>query len=133
MTLGPEPGSELTPSTVATAPTWVGSPPATPATPAKRSHSYVLGFLPLVLFLLFAIAAPGFYAPMFDTTVPTGGQSLGVPLLIAAALFMLAGVAVMWRFPTALGVAVGLVCFTFPSLFIVIIGPAICLIAQNLD
>ena len=93
----------------------------------------MLGFLPLVLFLLFAIAAPGFYAPMFDTTVPTGGQSLGVPLLVAAAIFMVVGVLVMWRFPTALGVVVGIVCFTFPSLFIVIIGPAICLIAQNIE
>jgi hypothetical protein len=126
--LGPKPTSDA-PTDLAS-PSWVAPPTAAPA---KRSRAYLLGFLPLVLFLLFAIGAPGFYAPMFDTTVQTGGQSLGVPLLVAAALFMLAGVAIMWRFPTALGVAVGVVCCTFPSLFLVIIGPAICLIAQNLD
>lgn len=82
---------------------------------------------------MFAILAPGFYAPMFDTTVPTGGLSLGLPLLAAAGLFMLAGIAVMRRFPSSLGIALGVVCFTFPALFLIIIGPAICLIAQNLD
>jgi hypothetical protein len=88
--------------------------------------------VPLVVFVFFALAAPGFLAPMFDTTVPTGGLALGLSVLAVAAALMLVGVAVMWRFPSVLGVAVGIVGFTFPSLFLVILGPAICLIAQNL-
>lgn len=109
---------------------WIATSPK-PAAPAG-SRVYLLGFIPLALFVFLAIAAPGFFAPMIDTTVPTGGASLGIPLLLLTAGLMLAGVLVMRRFPTVLGVAVGLIVFTFASLLLVIIGPAICLIAQNM-
>ena len=108
---------------------WVAPPPAT----GPRRGVYVVGFLPLVLFVVLAIAAPGFLAPMFDTTVASGGASLGIVILLVAAALMLVGVAIMWRFPTILGVVVALVGFTSPSLFLIIMGPAVCLIVQNLS
>ena len=103
-----------------------------PTASSGRSGVWLVGFIPLVFAVAISILAPGFYGPMLDTTVASGGASLGIPLLLIAGALMLAGVVVMWRFPNVAGVVIALVCFTSPSLFLVLIGPAICLIAQNM-
>jgi hypothetical protein len=104
-----------------------------PAAPAGRSRIWLIAFLPLAFAVLVSIISPGLFAPMFDTAVANGGASMGIPLLLVAAALMLAGVVVMWRFPSLVGVLVAFVCFTFPSMFILLMGPAVCLIAQNLS
>ena len=109
---------------------WVAPPPS----PARgRSGVYLVGFAPLAFLILLGILAPGFFAPMLDTTVPTGGIGLGLPILLVAGALTLVGVGLMWRFQAAWAVAVSLIVFTFPAMFLILLGPAVCLIAQNLS
>ena len=122
-----EPGSSSDP---APASSWVE--PSSDA-PRIRNRAYLAGFAPLVLAIVLGLVSPKFFAPMLDTTVPQGGIVLGLWILGVAALLMIAGVLVMRAVPTTFGVAFGLIVFTFPSIFLVIIGPAICLIVQNVD
>ena len=104
-----------------------------PPRPSGPDHVYLIGLAPLALFLFLVIAAPTFMSPMFDTSVPSGGIALGIPILVAAGILMIAGMAVMRAVPSCFGVAVGFLGFTASSLFLVIMGPAFCLVAQNLS
>ncbi len=117
------------------------SPPAPPGgwtapdktTSSHGSRLYLIGFAPLVLLVFLAVAAPSFLAPLFDTSVTTTANlPLGWLLLGIAVLFMAGGILVMRAFPSALGVALGMLVFTFPSLVIILFGPAMVLIAENL-
>ena len=128
----PPPVSWIAPSPkpAATPPTngWVAPPP-----PGGPNRVYLIGLVPLLFFMFLMVAAPQFMSPMFDTTVPSGGISLGIPILIVAGILMLIGMVIMRAVPTCLGIGVGFVAFTIPSLFLIIMGPAFCLIAQNLE
>jgi hypothetical protein len=64
--------------------------------------------------------------------VQTGGITLGLPIIGAIVVLTLIGVAVMHAFPSVFAALVAIVCFTSPALFLVILGPAICLITQNM-
>ena len=86
-----------------------------------------------MFFIALAVLSPGFFKPMLDTTVPTGGIALGLPILLVAGALMLVGVGLMWRFQAAWAIAVALIAFTFPAMFLILMGPAVCLIAQNVS
>jgi hypothetical protein len=115
------------PAKSAQTPSWVAPPES-----SGPNRVYLVGFLPLVFFIYLSLAAPAFMAPLYDGSVTIGGIPLGPIILVLAALLMLAGVLVMRAYPTAVGVVVGLVVFTLPSLFVVILGPAMMLITQDL-
>jgi hypothetical protein len=105
---------------------------APPTAPPKPSRLYFIGLAPLVLFAILLVVAPDFLQPLFDTRGVDGGIGIGIPILAAILALTVCGIVLMRLWPTALGVALGLLLFTAPSLFLVLIGPAICLIYTNL-
>ena len=105
---------------------------APPSTELRTGPIYLVGFAPVAVFVLLSVLAPGFFAPMLDTSAPAGGAWIGLPLLLLAAALMVAGIAVMWRFRLPWVAALAVLFLTLPSIVLLLMGPAICLIAQNL-
>jgi tight adherence protein B len=60
-------------------------------TAQQRMSGYVVGFLPIGLAGFLFIIAPGFMAPMFDSSVSIGGLPAGVIILAMGAFMMFLG------------------------------------------
>jgi hypothetical protein len=117
-------------------------PPAPPAwtpastTPARDptllAFGYAVALLPAgAAALLFALA-PGFFQPLFDDRVSVIGLPGGLLLLALVGVLTALGVIVVRLSGSALAIVLVFLCFAAPGLLIVIMGPAIVLIAISL-
>jgi hypothetical protein len=100
--------------------------------PRKPNHRYLLGLAPILLFLGLEVLVPGFLQPIFDARL-ADGTGVGIWILFAIMFLAVCGILVMRLIPTTFGAVLGFLVFTAPSLFLVIFGPAICLIYTNLS
>lgn len=92
----------------------------------------VAAFIPLALLLVLGLAAPGYFDPLSTQPPSIVGIPLGQVLLAAAVVWMVIGAIAIWFTRSQAAQLAILFFFTFPSLFVVIMAPALILIMQNL-
>lgn len=109
----------------------VGGPPETIAVPRRTRPWWrtLMGLTPLVAFA-FIVSRWGW--PRFDKPPEMLGLPLGVVVLGVALAIMLAGVLALRRTSSSLAAVLIILLFTFPATILVVIGPAIIFILQNL-
>jgi hypothetical protein len=113
----------------------VGPPGVGMEEPPARSSALpriLFGLLPVGLQLAIAIAAPGFSDPVFDNPPGIAGLPAGVVLLALAMVWTAIGAVVLLKPRSTAGVIGALVIFVAPASLIVLFGPALILIVQNL-
>ena len=92
----------------------------------------VLALLPLWIFLIFNLAqGTSMGGPMGEPPTILGFPLYGW-LAILAGAWTLAGLALIWDARSTLRRTVALLVFTIPATFVLILGPALILILQNL-
>ena len=92
----------------------------------------VFAFLPLIVLAVVQVASTDFVQPMFSEPPSILGIPLGVVVGAVAFVWMLIGAAMLWNAQSTWRVMLALIVFTFPATFVVIYGPAVILIMQNL-
>lgn len=91
-----------------------------------------LGLLPLWLWALMVVITPGFMDPVFSNPPAVLGLPAGLVMALIAIVWMMLGVAVLYRTSTMLGALVAFLVFTVPAVFVVLMAPAMILIVLNL-
>jgi hypothetical protein len=98
----------------------------------SRAVSWLAALAPLWLLLVIAIASSGFGA-VLSPLPDLAGLPLGVVLEVVALVWMLGGVAVVWRAPSALAESIALMVFTIPATVVVVLTPAVIELLRTLD
>jgi hypothetical protein len=93
---------------------------------------YAIASLPFVLIVVAQLLAPGFMEPIFANPPDILGLPAGVVLLFAVAIWAALAFVVIRAFRSGLGIALGLLVFTVPSIAAIHYLPATILIVQNL-
>jgi hypothetical protein len=115
-------------------PSVVSSGSATPTSAADQSRraNLVVALSPLIVGLILLLVPARFFDPMFSKPPDILGVPLGFVLLVIAAAWAAIGVAIVWRVRSSIALLLALVLFAAPAMIVVIFGPAIILIMQNL-
>jgi hypothetical protein len=92
---------------------------------------YVVALIPALLMAFLFAAAPGFLQPLFDTRGTIAGIPVGPAVLALFGLLTATGLGAVRFLRSPLAIVVALVCTT-AALYLVILGPAMVLIAVNL-
>jgi hypothetical protein len=92
----------------------------------------LIALIPVVLAGVLLLLAPGFFAPLFDDRQGVLGAPIGLAFIALFAALTGLGVAIVRRFRSAAAIVVVVVACVGPAVFIVILAPAIVLIAINL-
>lgn len=92
----------------------------------------ILGLSPVWLGVFLAFAAPTFIEPFGRQDVAIAGLPLGVVLSVVSLVLAVSGAIVIWKARSTTVVAAALVLLTFPALMLVLMGPAVILILENL-
>jgi hypothetical protein len=104
--------------------------------PAPRSRAGSLATLcaamPLVLLVGLAAIAPGFLDPMFANPPAVLGLPAGMILLGLVVVLGVVGVAAVWHTSSPAVALIPIVLLSVPAIVLVILGPAMILIIQNL-
>jgi len=101
--------------------------------PALSSRGRVLVALtPFWALLLFLAQWPGFLDPLFEVPPGIAGMPAGSILLAAVVLWTLFGAWVMRARTSSIGVLLTLLVFPLPATIVILFGPALILIVQNL-
>lgn len=87
---------------------------------------------PLALLLLMYAGSPRFFPPLGYQPATWLGISLGDLLMAGAVAWGLLGGVVVARSRKPYAFAIGFLLFTIPACFVILLGPAIILILQNL-
>ena len=98
----------------------------------RRILAVTVGLGPIWFLVYVLIAAPGFLEPLGDPAVAVGGIPLGWILTVAAAGLSVAAAVAIERSNGNRWLGLVVLLLVFPALFLVVIGPAIVLIAKNL-
>ena len=98
----------------------------------RRIFALTVGLGPIWLLVYFWLAAPAFLKPLWHADVAVGGVPLGWVIVIAAAWLSIGAAAVIDRTQGSRALAFALLLLVFPALFLVLLGPAFVLIAENL-
>jgi hypothetical protein len=93
---------------------------------------YAIASLPFILIVFAQVVAPGFMEPIFANPPSLVGLPLGVVLLFAVAIWASLAFVVIRAFRSGFGIALGVLVFTIPAIFAIILLPATILIIQNL-
>lgn len=109
-----------------------GSLAVTVAPPRRSRGRLVAGLTPLIVFVFLSAIAPGFLAPIYDSSVSVVGLPAGTLVIAAAMAWMGLGLLALraWRSPG--GATAALLLFTLPATVLVILGPAVVLIVHTL-
>lgn len=103
---------------------------------APRPRSFVpqrlVALTPLWLFLVLAVRG-SFWNPFFSAPPSIAGVPLGLVVLGLCGLWMLLGLVIVWDTRSAAMQALGLLLFTLPATMLLVMGPAMVLIIQNLE
>ena len=110
-------------------------PAATPVAPTTRSRwpIRIAALTPLWLFLILELADNGFGTPMFSAPPSIVGVPLGVVVGALATGWMLIGLGLVWNARSRLTELLALLLFTTPATIVLVMGPAMILILQNLS
>lgn len=93
----------------------------------------VVAGLPALLAVLLLLLAPGFMWPLFDERMAWLGIPLGVLLLAAVFALSAAGILVAWVARSWIALLLVVVGLMMPALLLLILAPAVVLIAVNLS
>ena len=97
-----------------------------------RFTSRATAFTPLIVGTILFLAPTRYFDPMFAKPPDMLGVPLGVVALALAGIWMLIGVAIVWNARSRITEMLALMLFTIPATILVILGPALILIMQNL-
>lgn len=89
-------------------------------------------FTPLIVGTILFVAPIHYFDPMFVRPPDLLGIPAGVLLLVLAAGWMLIGVGIVWNTGSKLTQMLALTLFTIPATILVVMGPALMRIWQNL-
>jgi hypothetical protein len=104
-----------------------------PPTRSSALPRVLVGLVPIWLQLAIAIAAPRFSDPVFDNPPGIAGLPAGVLLLSLAMVWTAIGAVVLLKPRSTAGVIGALVIFVAPASLVVLFGPALILILQNIE
>lgn len=104
-----------------------------PHTRSSALSRVLVGLVPVWLQLVIAIASPKFSASVFDNPPGIAGLPAGVLLLALAMVWTLIGAVVLHKRRSTAGVIGALLVFVAPATLVVLFGPALVLIIQNLE
>ncbi len=107
------------------------SKPARSVSLPTRPIAFGCGLSPLWLLLFLTVVSIGFLGPLGDKAAGIDGIPLGWFLLGLIALLTAVGFILIVRATSSIGLILPLVFLIFPALMLVIIGPAIVLIVEN--
>lgn len=99
---------------------------------SARGILTVLALLPAWIVLFVSVVAPRGFGPMVENPPGIGGMPAGVVLGGFAVLLTTLGVLVVRRATSPLVLSLSFALLTIPAVVIVILGPAIILLVQNL-
>ena len=91
----------------------------------------IVGMSPLWIGLFLALATPTFVERMDDAKVAIAGLPAGWFLILASLILAISGAIAIWKARSTVVVVAALVLLTFPALVLVIMGPALVLIVEN--
>ena len=94
---------------------------------------YAIASLPFIEILFAAIFAPGFLEPAFANPPEIVGLPAGIVLLFVVAVWASLAFVVIRAMRSGLGIALGFLAFTFPSIVAIIFIPSAILIVLNLN
>jgi len=94
---------------------------------------YAIASLPFVMIVVAQLVAPGFMEPIFANPPEIVGLPAGIVVLFAAAIWASLAFVVIRAFRSGLGVALGVLVFTIPSIVAILYLPSMILIVQNLN
>jgi hypothetical protein len=118
-----------------------GEPVPQPTEPAaihlalpRRTGWLVRGItaLPLVVWTVLSLVAPGFTDPVYDNPPGVLGLPAGILLLLAGLAWGLLGMLIVWRTTSSVVTVAALVLFTVPATIAIVLGPAWVLVIQQL-
>jgi len=96
----------------------------------------VLGYLvtsaPIIMFVFLRVAAPDFFDPLFTNPPAIAGLPLGIVMMAGVLAWTLVGVLIVNRTRSSTGIVVAILVFTLPAIFVMLLTPAVVLIAVNL-
>jgi hypothetical protein len=92
-----------------------------------------IGLFPLWLIVILAIVSNSIFDPLATDEVRILGVPIGIAILGAIGLLTIAGTLVIWRARSRTDLGVAMALLTMPAAALVILGPAIALIATNLS
>ena len=98
----------------------------------RRLLTLIVGLSPLWLLLYLVVVDPGFLEPLGRNSVSLVGLPLGMAMIGTALLLSLAGAFVIWRASSKRMTGIALLVLIVPALTLVVFGPAIYLIIENM-
>lgn len=99
--------------------------------PRLRTGGLVVAFGPVWFALFTAVVARGSVEPLFETGAPVAGISLGLLIVAATVLLTIGGILAVRAARSIAGVVLPLLFLTIPALVLLVLGPALVLIALN--
>ena len=97
-----------------------------------RAPYRILALLPLWLFLILVLPQQSLSQPLMSQPPGLLGLPLGVWMTLLVGAWTLAGLALVWNARSPLLRVLAIFVFTIPATFLMILGPAVILILQNL-
>lgn len=102
------------------------------ASRGPRLADRATAFTPLIVGTILFVAPIRYFDPMFVQPPGILGLPFGLVLLVLAAGWMLIGVGIVWSTRSKLTEMLALILFTIPATILVVLGPALIRLWQNL-